>query len=72
MRVSRRALIFARQLELAPGSMVTFVEEEFQPHALRIVFAAGKAVIFGKGNVFGVVSGESLGHGLSIIRTPRR
>ena len=69
MSVSRRTLVFARQLEFAPGAMVTVVEEELQAHALGIVFAAGEAVVLGKGNVFRVVSGEALGHSLSIIRT---
>lgn len=69
MRVSGRPLIFPRKFELAPGAMVTFVEEELQPHAFWIVFAASEAMILGKGDVSGVVSGESLGHGSSIIRT---
>jgi hypothetical protein len=49
--------------------MVTIVEEELQPHAVGIIFAAGEAVVLGEGDMLGVVSGESLGHASSIIRT---
>lgn len=69
MRVSGWALILARQLEFAPGTVVTVVEEELQPHAFGIVLAAGEAVVLGKADVLSVVSGKSLGHGLSIIRS---
>jgi hypothetical protein len=44
--MTRRSREAARQLEMANGLAGIFVEREFQPHALRIVMAAAKAVVF--------------------------
>ena len=48
MRVARRAGIFARQLEMANGLARFFVQRELQPHALRIVMAAAKAMVLAR------------------------
>ena len=46
---------------------MTFVEEEFETHPLRIVFAARKTMVLGKNNMLGVVTGKMFGHVKRII-----
>src|SRR5207302_5345156 len=54
--MTRRALIPARQLELAPGAPMRFIEEEFETHAIGIGRATGKATIHRHDELFGTVS----------------
>jgi len=55
-------LILARQFESAPDTMMAFVKEKLQPHAIRIVFAAGKTAVLRKAEALGVVSREMSRH----------
>jgi hypothetical protein len=70
MTVSRRSGVALTQSKATLHPPFRFVEAEFQLHAVRIVLAAGEAVVFPRGNMATVSLCEALGHKPEFYVTP--
>src|SRR5262249_61200829 len=57
VRMSGWTLIATGETEAAPGAAIGFIEGKLQPHAIRIVSSAAKAVVLSYFQVPGVVAG---------------
>jgi len=45
MRMSRGTLVTAAETEAAPGTAIVFIKRKLQPHTVRIIFSAAKAMV---------------------------